>query len=110
MNADDDFGNYNLGPDGRTPVPCSMLAWDAARRSRKREAGNDPWRVALTELPGDVRISTVFLGLDHSFGMGDTPILFETMIFGLKDEYCERYSTWDEAEAGHRVAVEFAKT
>ena len=50
----------------------------------------------------DVRVSTVFLGLDHSFG-GPRPILFETMAFvDNKDVGCERYSTWAEAKAGHQ--------
>jgi len=47
------------------------------------------------------RVSTVFLGLDHSFNQGP-PILFETLVFGgpMKDAG-ERYATYDEAEAGH---------
>jgi transcriptional regulator with XRE-family HTH domain len=50
---------------------------------------------------GDVRVSTVFLGLDHSFGHGP-PLLFETMAFvGHEAAGQERYSTWEEAEAGH---------
>ena len=61
--------------------------------------------VAQTTLPKGVRVSTVFLGLDHSFG-GGKPILFETMIFGGKyNDYQERYSTWEEAEVGHKKAV-----
>jgi hypothetical protein len=55
---------------------------------------------------GDVDISTVFLGIDHSFGGGE-PLLFETMIFGGDDDgYQERYSTWDEAVKGHKFACE----
>ena len=62
-------------------------------------------RVAISE-EGDVRVSTVFLGLDHQFGSGP-PLLFETMIFGGEhNEYQERYSTWEEAEAGHKVACD----
>jgi len=62
--------------------------------------------VAQTILPSGVRVSTVFLGLDHSFSDGK-PILFETMVFGKCkfDEYQERYSTWEEAEAGHQQAL-----
>ncbi len=48
-------------------------------------------------------VSTVFLGIDYSFG-GRKPLLFETAIFSQDsrlDLYCERYSTWAEAEAGH---------
>ena len=61
--------------------------------------------VAKDEING-ARVSTVFLGLDHSFG-GNKPLLFETMIFGGEhDDYQERYTTWEEAEAGHKKAVE----
>jgi hypothetical protein len=50
-------------------------------------------------------VSTVFLGLDHQWGDGP-PLVFETMIFGGEhDQYQERYSTWDEAEAGHKQGV-----
>ena len=46
---------------------------------------------------GEVEVSTVFLGIDHQFGYGK-PLLFETMIFGGKnDGYQTRYSTWEEA-------------
>lgn len=62
--------------------------------------------VNKTELPDGVKVSTVFLGMDHGF-MSNTPILFETMIFGGEhDEYQERYSTWEEAEAGHERAIQ----
>ena len=55
---------------------------------------------------GSVSVSTVFLGMDHSFGGGD-PVLFETMIFGGEhDQYQERYCTWDEAEKGHQIACD----
>lgn len=52
-----------------------------------------------------IRVSTVFLGLNHSFG-GEVPILFETMIFGGEhDELQARYSTRAEAEQGHEDVV-----
>jgi hypothetical protein len=61
--------------------------------------------VAKTVLPNGVKVSTVFLGLDHSFS-GGQPILFETMIFGGEhDQYQERYHTWEKAELGHKRAV-----
>ncbi len=54
------------------------------------------------------KVSTVFLGLDHSFGDGELQ-LFETMIFGGKqDEEMRRYATWEEAEAGHKEMVKIA--
>lgn len=59
---------------------------------------------------GTVNISTVFLGIDHNWSFHGQPILFETMIFGgSHDNYQERYATWDEAEEGHKRAIELVK-
>lgn len=58
-------------------------------------------RVALDEL-GEIRISTVWLGLDHRFGDAGPPLIFETMIFGgTLDGEQSRYSTEEQARAGH---------
>ena len=52
-------------------------------------------------LPNGIRLSTVWLGLDHRFGKGP-PLIFETMAFQDGDEIlCERYSTRTEALDGH---------
>jgi hypothetical protein len=55
---------------------------------------------------GEIHVSTVFiLGINHAFGDGD-PLLFETMIFdGPLDGYQVRYSTWEQAEVGHKEAL-----
>jgi hypothetical protein len=67
----------------------------------RTEDGN---RVAKDKI-GDVEVSTVFLGVDHSFGSG-RPLLFETMVFGGElDEEQVRYSTEAEALAGHSAMV-----
>ena len=54
-------------------------------------------------------VSTVFLGIDHNFGAGK-PLLFETMVFPSKGGYGEldvdRYSSYKEAEKGHKLMVE----
>jgi hypothetical protein len=72
-------------------------------------------RVAGTRLNG-LFVSTIFLGLDHRCGYGP-PLFFETMIFRETpnaeiekiqkgfDQYQTRYSTWDEALAGHNRIV-----
>lgn len=63
-------------------------------------------RVAKTEFPGDVMVSTVWLALDHSFGVGP-PLIFETMIFGGDHSGLQwRYATEEEAAAGHERVVE----
>jgi len=65
------------------------------------------WR---TDLSDGVRVSTVFLGIDHHFISCGPPILWETMIFGgSHDQYQERYSSSSAAFAGHNAAVALAK-
>lgn len=50
-----------------------------------------------------VRVWTVFLGIDHQFYEG-RPLLFETRIFGGEFEhYTWFWSTWEEAENGHKM-------
>lgn len=62
-------------------------------------------RRVARDVIGDVTISTVFLGLNHNWGEGP-PLLFETMIFGgPHDGDCFRCSTWEEAEAQHKMAL-----
>jgi hypothetical protein len=57
------------------------------------------------------RVSTVFLCMDHSWSREEhAPILFETMIFGGPyDQEMWRYSTYDEAKAGHDRIVNCLK-
>jgi hypothetical protein len=89
--------------EGHKAVPADLMQW---AEFFENTAGRT---VALT-MVGKVRVSTVFLGIDHSFGSGRGPLLFETMIFGGKhDQYQERYVTWEEAEAGHAEAVKLAE-
>lgn len=60
-------------------------------------------------LPNGKFVSTVYLGLDHSFGMGG-PLIFETMVFPKKgdghDIDIKRYATLEEAKEGHKRMVE----
>lgn len=84
--------------DGVPVKVDDLLAWG-------RELEKADRRVAADMLPDGVRVSTVFLGLDHGFGEGP-PILYETMVFGgPSDGDCERYSTRAEALAGHAAVV-----
>jgi len=82
---------------GKEAVPCELMEWATTFSETDRH-------VALT-MVGDVKISTVFLGLNHAYGNGD-PLLFETMVFGGPlDQEMNRYTTWEEAELGHTVMV-----
>jgi hypothetical protein len=55
---------------------------------------------------GPILVSTVFLGLDTSLGLGD-PVLFETAVFEAEQAPCwtARYCAWEEAVRGHEVTV-----
>ena len=90
--------------DGHTPVPCpDLMTW-----ARWIESNRDAKRVASTEKNG-LRVSTVFLGVDHGFVEGAAPLIFETMIFGGEhDDYQTRCSTWEQAEEMHKAACEIA--
>lgn len=65
--------------------------------------------IAQTEMPEGVRVSTVFLGIDHNFLGEGPPLLFETMVFGLDEEICHRSATLDEAKRIHETVVAFLK-
>ena len=98
----DRFTKFKLD-DQHNPVPCSLMDWGAMMAN---DAGR---RVGFTKLPSGVEVSTVFLGLDHSWGEGPM-LLFETMTFKNRHGTMQdRYSTWDEAVAGHeRVVAELS--
>ena len=91
-------GRYVL--DGHKPVPChDLMAWGQWLQSAPNRV------VARTMVREGVEVSTVFLGLDHQFSNG-APLLFETMVFRNGDgQDMDRYSTWDEAVAGHEAMV-----
>jgi hypothetical protein len=109
-------GQYILGgPEGHTPVPCySLTEWGEWMEARDRRS---LW------LTGNAIkwVSTVFLGLDHRHFGGGPPLVFETMAFQhegrtssflggapqpVPETLCqERYSSWDDAETGHKAAV-----
>lgn len=95
-----DRGQYIL--EGHRPVPCDdLVKWgqwieDASRSGEK---------IVKSDMVKGVHISTIFLGLDYSFGYGP-PLLFETMIFrGPMDMYQRRYYSWEGALHGHNQAL-----
>jgi hypothetical protein len=62
------------------------------------------------DLPNDVSVSTVFLGIDHNPRDRGPPILWETMIFGgPHDQYQKRYTSSADAFKGHGETVALAK-
>ena len=87
--------NYYFTLEDGEPVPApDLIAWAEWFETADRD-------IAKTTI-GDVLVSTVFLGLDHSFGEPGPPILFETMVFGGElDQRMERYSSLEDAMLGH---------
>lgn len=86
--------------------PTSLWVWAALRDKPTY------MRVARTTIASaaDVAhaydVSTVWLGIDHGFGIGP-PVIFETMVFGdtMGDLACERYITEAAARRGHDQMV-----
>ena len=89
---------YVLDPDGKPVRPKTLREWGEFMESGKR-------KVARDKISDDVEVSTVFLGMDHSFGSGP-PVLWETMVFGGPlDQEEERYTCRRAAELGHAEMV-----
>jgi|GEM_PF-968501 len=86
----------------RKPVPCDdIVKWQRwfARASLKRS----PKRHVRRTFIGSTMISTVFLGVDHSFN--DTPMLFETMVLDTEWHEPIRSVTWRQALKQHWDSV-----
>lgn len=87
------------GLDGR-PIPMeqanALFAGDARRVAH----------TTLVTDRGRVTVSTVFLVIDHSFGDGGPPVLWETLVFdGPSDQEMRRYTSLADALAGHAEVV-----
>ena len=92
----------------RTPVRVDdMLEWGQMfERMAERRVAED-----FIEQPehDPVRVSTVFLGIDHNWFDEGPPLLFESMVFGGPlDQEMYRYSTWNEAVQGHKLLTDEA--
>ncbi len=79
------------------PVPVA----DAIDWALWFEANTDR-RIVLRDTIGEACVSTVFLGLDHSY-RDDLPLkIYETLVFdGQLGGEMDRYATRDEAIVGH---------
>jgi hypothetical protein len=71
--------------------------------------GNFEYKVVKQSKDDKHAVSTVWIGLDHNY-FGGRPLIFETMVFAIKDGKwdmsdldCERYSTEEEALKGHEA-------
>jgi len=90
---------YYILDENENPVPASLKQWaEMCEDFNKRIIAND--------YIDETRVSTVFLGLDHSF-MSGAPIVFESMIFNhpIFEEEQYRYSTIKEARKNHKALL-----
>lgn len=88
--------------ENNEPVPADTLV-----AARFLEEQGKRRTVAYSDMPDGSLLSTVFLGLDHSMGRSDGPVLFESLWFGgPHDGHQRRYKTWTEAEEGHADMLE----
>lgn len=85
------------GRDGQPVDQAEML----------RLFGDPALRRVAEDTIGEAWVSTVHLVLDHSFGLGGPPIIFETMIFGgSHNQWQARYTSEEQARAGHEAVVQ----
>jgi hypothetical protein len=87
---------YVLDEDGNVRREPDLMVWARWFESAKN-------RIVKQDTIGNVRISTVFLGLDHSFVDDEPPVLWETMVFGGEHDHdMDRCSgTREQAQAMH---------
>jgi len=92
------MNNYILDENGNPVLEPDLVKWCRWYQTAKRHVADDKI--------GDVRVSTVFLGIDHAF-VGGEPILWETMVFGGPlDQEQDRYHTREVAVAGHNAMLQ----
>lgn len=95
--------NYVLDARGEPKPEPDVHTWAHWFEKANRHVGST--------MVGKMHVSTVFLGIDHSFGRAGPPVLWETMIFYTPDgsDHTERYTSKEKALAGHLRAIETAK-
>lgn len=92
---------YILDEEGNPVVEPDLMKWAKWIEHNERTIAHNELR--------NIRVSTIFLGIDHSFGVSAQkyPLIFETMVFDDNkqksnyDQFQDRYSTRKEALRGH---------
>jgi hypothetical protein len=85
--------------EGHLPRPVTALVWMTRRDDANRT-------VAKTRMSPAVEVVTIFLGLNLQWRPEGKPLLFQTKVVGgRRDGEQWRYTTWEEAEAGHQAVV-----
>ena len=101
---------YILDEEGQVQAEPDLLKWGMWYEHAHESKGKDSLIVQQDHI-GEVLVSTVFLALDQRFPtIPGPPVLWETMILGGEhDGWQERYTSRDEALAGHQEALRILK-
>jgi hypothetical protein len=88
------------------PKPVDLMTWAYWLENAQN-------RIVKQEWIGEVKVSTVFLGLDHNYSLHHNapPYLWETMVFnGPMNGYMDRCAgNKEQAEAMHEKVVALVK-
>lgn len=91
-----------MGYYDRQGKPITLEQWG-------KLMATEDYRVVARDHVGAFFVSTVWLGIDHSFSPDGPPVIFETMVFGPRDHPGDqemwRYCTEEEARSGHAEVV-----
>ncbi len=102
------MNHYKVIREGEEPVriePCTHLEWAMQWANREHQL----WRGLTAD--GEAYVSTILLGFDANFGRFDKPALFESAITsGTGGKSILRYSTFEQAKAGHEELVKNWRT
>lgn len=102
------YGYYS--PEGKGYE--DVLGWAKDFEPPKDEKAREKWFKKVRIVKQETTwlgfwVSTVWLGLDHSWGEDSEPLIFESMVFykGHSDLDMNRYTTKAQAKAGHAQMV-----
>lgn len=99
---------YILDEDKNT-VPADYDSWIEWMRQADRLVARTVIVTVWCGYPEEIIVSTAFLGVNHATPWDSDAQVFETLVMD-KDDYSgvdmDRYSTWADAEAGHKRMVE----
>lgn len=101
---------YRLDADGNPVAEPNTITWGRWFETADRIVAQDTVYIVAQDTVLGVKVSTVFLGLNHNYGPGP-PLLWETMTFAVDssrpelDGLQERYETKEAALAGHKAML-----
>ena len=92
----------------KTPVKCDNIIewgkWYEKISNRRVKENYATIKCDAKNTTIEIRVSTVFLAINHNWTNQGEPILFETMVFGGSlNETQDRCCTWQDAEKMHKL-------